>query len=64
MIIMKNNFLKIGLTGLFITFILNIILILSTDISIASMIAFYIVWIVFISIGIGQGLTKKHKETA
>ena len=61
---MKNNFLKIGLTGLFITFIINVILILSTDITIASMMAFYIVWIVFIFIGIGQSLTKKHKETA
>jgi hypothetical protein len=61
---MKNNFLRIGLTGLFITFVLYVILAFSTDITFTSMLAFYIVWFVFISIGIGQNLTKKHKETA
>lgn len=61
---MKNNFLRIGLTGLFITLVLNIILVLSTDISFMSMMAFYVVWVVFIIIGIGQGVSRKHEQAS
>ena len=61
---MKNSFLVIGITGFFITLVLNIILVLSTDISFMSMMAFYVVWIVFIIIGIGQGVSRKHKRTS
>lgn len=54
-----NNFLKIGLTGLFITIIIYVVLSFATTITFTSMAAFYIVWVVFISIGVGQLLKEK-----
>jgi hypothetical protein len=54
-----NNFLKIGLTGLFITVVIYLVLSFATDITFTSMSAFYIVWVVFISIGVGQFLRQK-----
>lgn len=59
-----NNFLKIGLTGLFITLVLNVILSFATSMDFLSMLAFYIVWVVFIAIGLGQSTKQKNSNAS
>jgi len=57
----KNPFLTIGIIGLLITAIINLSLVFTTDSDVSGWWVFYIVWFVFLIIGIGQTF-KKNKN--
>lgn len=56
-----NPFLTIGLIGLLITVIINLSMVFAADAEVSSWWVFYIVWFVFLIIGIGQSV-KKNKN--
>ncbi|HEY7751165.1 MAG TPA: hypothetical protein VH917_02645 [Ignavibacteriaceae bacterium] len=59
----KNPFLTIGLLGLLITVIINISMIFTADADVSSWWVFYIVWFVFLIIGIGQYFKQKKRNS-
>ena len=59
---MKNNpFLTIGCVGIAVTFLLQMIIILFFNQQMENWWIFYIVWFVFLTIGVGKHLANKKK---
>ncbi len=59
---MKNNpFLTIGFVGIAVTFLLQMIIIFAFNQQMENWWIFYIVWFVFLSIGIGKNFVNKKK---
>jgi hypothetical protein len=59
---MNNNpFLAIGFTGIAVTFLLQMIIIIVFNQQMENWWIFYIVWFVFLSIGIGKHFVNKKK---
>lgn len=58
---MKNTFIVIGAIGLSVTFTIHILLTISNA-DFTFMFTFYIVWIAFLFIGIGQFIKSKHQN--
>ena len=56
---MKNTNLILGITGLVLTLFIHIFLSIFSNVNFTYMFTFYIVWIVFLAIGIGQAIRKK-----
>ncbi len=59
---MNNNpFLTIGFVGIAVTFLLQIIIIIALNEQMENWWIFYIVWFVFLSIGVGKHFVNKKK---
>jgi hypothetical protein len=59
---MKNNpFLTIGFVGIAVTFLLQMIIIIAFNNQMENWWIFYVVWFVFLSIGIGKHFVNKKK---
>ena len=56
---MNNNSFVTGIIGFTVTLIVHIILSIVTTVNLSYMFTFYIVWIAFLAIGIGQEIKKK-----
>jgi len=60
---MNNNpFITIGFVGVAVTFLLQMIIILAFNQQMENWWIFYIVWFLFLSIGIGKHFIKKNKS--
>lgn len=59
---MNNNNFVTGAIGLGVTLTVHIILSIVTTVNLNYMFTFYIVWIAFLAIGIGQAIKKKHSN--
>ena len=56
---MKNTNLILGITGLVLTLLIHIFLSIFSNVNFTYMFTFYIVWIAFLAIGIGQAIKNK-----
>lgn len=59
---MKNTNLILGITGLILTLAIHIFLSIFSNVNFTYIFTFYIVWIVFLAIGIGQAVKNKHSN--
>jgi hypothetical protein len=57
----NNSFLTIGFIGIAVTFLLQMIIIIALNEKMENWWIFYIVWFVFLSIGVGKHFVNKKK---